>query len=208
MKGLLLKEFYILRNTLIMVALFWMAMMVLLLYSIGGNDAEFANRLALLSIPSLYVNMLPISALSLDERAAWPRYALITPVCRVKLVLVKYLTGIVLMLTLAALSVLALLFMSELRLSAILFGMVPTLCASLLVPAILLPLSFRFGTEKTRILLMLIAGAAGAFITTSAAVNMDWIVSPFSAAVYFAAPILYGLSIFLSIRIYQKKDFS
>ena len=204
MKGLLLKDFYLLAS-------YCKSFLLISAVFIGLFVVEPSNFFFLLML-CIMLGMLPTTLLSYDEREHWNVYSQVFPVTRGQYVSVKYLIGL-LCSVLVALVVAAICLI---RLGA--GALLPLLCISLacsLIPAaLLLPLSFRFGTEKARYLYLAfiaLAAFAGAFLITggeggAAASALD------PAAVTWMVPLLgaggaalYGLSWLLSIWIYQRR---
>ena len=204
MKGLLLKDFYLLAS-------YCKSFLLISAVFIGLFVVEPSNFFFLLML-CIMLGMLPTTLLSYDEREHWNVYSQVFPVTRGQYVSVKYLIGLLC-------SVLVALVVAAICLIRFEAGaLLPLLCISLarsLIPAaLLLPLSFRFGTEKARYLYLAfiaLAAFAGAFLITggegaAAASALD------PAAVTWMVPLLgaggaalYGLSWLLSIWIYQRR---
>lgn len=114
--------------------------------------------------------MLPITTFSFDEMARWDKYALTLPVTRTEMVLEKYL--ITFLMTFAGSAVVFVMqFVSGLIrgggafvLSENLLMVYVMLAVCLVLSSIFLPLVYRFGAEKSRLMLMLVV-----FIPTFAA---------------------------------------
>ena len=118
----------------------------------------------------LLFTMLPITTFSFDEMARWDKYALTLPVTRTEMVLEKYL--ITFLMTFAGSAVVFVMqFVSGLIrgggafvLSENLLMVYVMLAVCLVLSSIFLPLVYRFGAEKSRLMLMLVV-----FIPTFAA---------------------------------------
>lgn len=223
MKGLILKDLFNLKKQ----ARFYIAiplfMAVLSAFS-SGSMQMFAIAYCL-----LFSIMLPITTLSLDERANWDPYALCMPVSRRSVVLSKYLLGLLFILA----SVLLCFLAAWLRGAAagfaafdvqkMLFSIVWMTVGACVLFAVFMPIMFRIGTEKGRIVMIgvivvpvlllsllssteffsamggnTIEQALAAFFTGNAAL-------PFVAA--GAAAVLLVLSALLSVTVYSKKEF-
>lgn len=143
--GLLLKDIYELlaqaKVLLILTAVY------LLLPAMTGS-AEVLGNVALLLLA-----MLPASALGYDERCKWERYALAMPVTRRQIHLSKYLLGVIAVLLGAALQAAAALVFGR---TDILAALPYLVLASLLYMALSLPLLFRLGLEKGRLVFLLL----------------------------------------------------
>ena len=204
MKGLLLKDFYLMagycKSFLLVSAVF-----------IGLFVVEPSNFFFLLML-CIMLGMLPTTLLSYDEREHWNVYSQVFPVTRGQYVSVKYLIGLLCSVLVAL--VVAAICLIRFEAGALLPLLCISLACSLIPAALLLPLSFRFGTEKARYLYLAfiaLAAFAGAFLITggegaAAASALD------PAAVTWMVPLLgaggaalYGLSWLLSIWIYQRR---
>ena len=206
MKGLLIKDFLILKNQGKLLAL------ALLVYSIiafsSGNADMVTTMLFVVSV------IMPVTAIAYDEKSRWERYALATALNRRDLVLSKYLFGglcivcgmlLGILFTLAAEKGSAAVLLPRLRM------LVVAACVGVVVQSVNLPIVFNFGVEKGRIaMLLVIAGTAalqfylgqvGIQVSGSLFSNMPLVLYVVIAAVSF------GLSIVVSNLIYSKKEF-
>lgn len=205
MKGLLLKDFYLMirycRSFLLVSAVF-----------IGLFVVEPSNFFFLLML-CIMLGMLPTTLLSYDEREQWNVYSQVFPISKAQYVSVKYLIG--LLCSVLVVVVVAAICLVRFRAAVL----IPLLCISLvcsLIPAaLLLPLSFRFGTEKARYLyfvFMSLAAFVGAFLITGGegvtggsahiSVALTWTLPLLCAG----AAVVYGLSWLLSIAWYQRRE--
>ncbi len=204
MKGLLVKDFYMMigycRSFLLVSVVF-----------IGLFVVEPSNFFFLLML-CIMLGMLPTTLLSYDEREHWNVYSQVFPISKAQYVSAKYLIG--LLCTILAAAVVA--TSCLVRFEAV--SLIPLLCISLvcsLIPAaLLLPLSFRFGTEKARYLyfvFMSLAAFVGAFLISGGddaggrsvlIPMMNWIVPLLSTG----AVVLYGASWLLSITWYRRRE--
>ncbi len=154
-RGLLLKDIYELwaqsRVLLLLIAAY------LLIPALTGGGTMLG------SVGLLLLAMLPASAIGYDERSKWERYALTMPVTKRQLHAEKFLLGL-LALTLGAALQLVLAFTfghTELLLTVLL-----TYACGLAYLALLLPLLFKLGLEKGRMLFLLLT--VGALVLTGA----------------------------------------
>ncbi|MDL2234784.1 ABC-2 transporter permease [Christensenellaceae bacterium OttesenSCG-928-L17] len=207
MKGLFLKDLRLLKSTLRMLAVMFALMIGAQLYSFSVEEAGLEG-FHVLNVVYLVSSILSITTLAFDERSGWMRFALTTPLTRAKLVLSKYLLGLVFPLGLMLVSSVFMLALSDFTLAVILPMFVLPMCMGLLMQAILLPLSFRFGTEKTRILMMIFAGGGATFLVSSNLLDMNLSFLSNSALLLLGSLVLYAVSIAVSLQIYKKKDFS
>ncbi len=203
MKGLLLKDLINLKSTARLFLAFLVVFVVLILAT--GDLGSYSLSIILLSA------MLPFTTMALDERAKWDRTALAAPVKRSTLVLSKYVLGLLLLLV-ALFAGLILGVIGGEEIGVLLVQLFTLALSGVLMLCVMLPLMFRFGAEKGRILLMLIMAA---LFAASFALRTPDFVLPGGDELMDYAPILLAsvlavlaLSVLWSIRIYHKKDFS
>ena len=195
MNALLLKDFYVL----------WKQMKAFLLLILvfsalpGSYNAIFAVA---------YAAPLPYSCVAYDERSKWDQLAAMMPYSTRDLVLSRYALGWI---AGAGACLLSLILQGGFAVILHRDMQIDTLIASFFVCiatlAITLPLIFRFGVERGRLIMFLIiflvcgsAGALGAVADTAS--------GPPPAAVWLLLPVslvLTALSISLSVRWYAKR---
>ncbi|NMP37237.1 MAG: ABC-2 transporter permease [Clostridiales bacterium] len=96
MKGLLLKDFYMIGKYC---RSFVLILTVFLVVSCFGNDNTF-----FIIYPVLIAGMIPVTLISYDEREKWHIYSETLPYTRAQFVSVKYLIGLLFELTVFLLS--------------------------------------------------------------------------------------------------------
>lgn len=215
MIGLLVKDFIGLKKYMKIILLFIVGGVVLSVLLAGRHTADFMAG-AMMGILSLVFPIFSITTFSLDDLCKWDRYGMTMPVSRKQVVLSKYLLGILLevfslvlsVIVMGLLSVNGALSMSfqETMLSIGLLG-----CVALCLIAVILPLSFRFGSEKARLILLglcmmplVVNGLQSRLGEVSLTIEtmVVWIkLFPVFALLFFVG------SIFLSMWIYEKKEF-
>lgn len=203
MLGLMLKDIMNLKKTFRIYILF---IVFYALLSFAGSAAS-----SFMGVMIILITLLPISAISYDERAKWDRYALTMPVSRHMMVLSKYLLGILLLIP----GILA----------GLLFGVIADMdiyenlvvCASLALTSlfmlsILLPVIYRFGVERGRIIMIAVFLLPAVLIVLLSQVDLSFLQFDQILRFWFLFPVvilaLLVLSFLTSVRIYEKKDFS
>ena len=204
MKGLLLKDLTM------MLKYGKITLLACLIFSVAGCLGE----------PNLYFMLYPVvigsvmaqSLISYDERSGWDRYCDALPVSRAQVVTGKYLIALIVF------AVFFLIGVVGQRISSVRGGgqdiwtVIALLAAGgLIVPAILLPFSFRFGTEKGRIVYLLTVGlvlggvAALGYVKGSdpSGLNMT---SGAAAGLFLAAVVIFIISWRLSIILYKNRE--
>jgi hypothetical protein len=207
--GLLMKDFYSLRQyakTMIFMLVFFA-----LISSVLTNPVTFyVGFIVFMCI------MMSITSFSYDALAKWDRYALTMPVSRKDVVAEKYLLSIILCLGGAViaflLSLLLLYFkpVDNFPLSEHLYGTLAIVCIAFFFTGILLPLTFRFGVEKSRIFLIAVYAAPSAALIAlgKAGVKMpsEAALMAFVKLLPFLMILFYFLSYLISVRIYTRKE--
>ena len=209
MKGLLLKDAY-------MAAKYCRAYLVIM--AVFLISAPFSgDNLFIMMYPCILASMVPVNLLAYDAQSKWEQYAGTLPCSRAQLVSVKYLIGLF-----SSGAVLVLIgIVQVIRMAVgggISFRQIGTMIAlalvtSCVVPAITLPLIFRFGPEKGRILYLVVVGMACGI---SAVVSISSSPTLFSREISsdlpvigltcLTAAVLYGVSWYLSILFYRKRE--
>lgn len=209
MKGLLLKDFYLLKGygrTFFVV--------VLLFYALSLTNTQ---SLYFLFYPCMIAGMMPMTLYAYDEREKWSVYCGTLPYTKAQLVSAKYIIGLLVSMAMLLLATLihTLKMIYEFTFVANeIISLVSCIAAiSLLSPAVLMPFMFRFGVEKGRIVYYAIIGIGlAAFMllrdqnlpaSIVSNVGFLFIGSLFLLAV---AIISYILSWLLSIAIYKKRE--
>lgn len=208
MRGLLIKD------CLTLVKQMKIFLVLIIIFSIvpGYNMSAFAV---------IYSALLPMTALSYDERSKWDVLASMMPYKPRDMVLSKYLLGFCAVLAAVILSCIAQTAVAAVKHTAVdpgLFaGSVLMFCAGLITLSVLLPFMFKFGVEKGRIALFVIVGLA-AVAAAFLSVNSDEGSSVFAAEgaaslpgaagiAAAAAAVILAASILISVRIYSRKEF-
>ena len=199
MQALILKDFYVMwKQTRIF-------LLVILIFSAipGSFNAVFAV---------IYSAMLPYTAMAYDERSKWNQLAAMMPYSDRDIVLSKYVFGWLFILAATVVSlvlqtVIALVWPDAGSFSPAAFLL--ALCASVCVLDLTLPLMFRFGVERGRLVMFLViflvCSSAGA--VAGIAPDLDRTPTLFSVllAAALIAVVLTVLSIPLSTRLYRRR---
>lgn len=206
MKGLLLKDFYALRKQGRVI--FALSIFYLILGLSSGNIGMFGTMITLLSA------MLPITTMSYDEYHKWDRYALAMPVSRKTIVLSKYCLGIICSLAASLLVLLVNLLMSltnELSLILILQSNLVFIVVANLFLAIVLPIIFKFGIEKGRMIMLMVIALPTLGLILLGKLGVSLPSEQVLIRMLYLSPIVVFIFVFLSIqlsnKIYQQKEF-
>ena len=207
MKGLIIKDLFVVKKqgkSVLAITGFYLVFAI-----ITKNLSMFGAVSVCLSI------LLPITSMSYDEYNKWDRYALSMPLSRKTIVLSKYALGIMLNLVVSVV-ICAVNIILAFYLGGINYGEVITttlgICgAGILFLSILLPVIYKFGVEKARLLMMivflvptlLIMLLSESGIKPPSEQMLDKLVYVAPAAVI----LILVLSINLSVKVYRSKEF-
>ena len=163
----------------------------------------------------VYCSMLPITALGYDERTKWDVQAAMMPYRPLEIVLSKYVLGYVLLISITALALLTGTIVTRITASPMTADQYLTVIiyatATTVFQAVTLPLAFRFGTEKGRLIFGIGFGVAFGVLFALVPLlndNMDAIMltrGQVAALILAVAAAANLLSIRLSIRFYRRK---
>ncbi len=206
MKGLLLKDFYMMTKYC---RSYFLVMVVFIAVSFA-SDSMF-----LIFYPCLLCGMLPANLLSYDERSRWLQYSAALPYTRGQTVSCKYLIGLM-----AQMAVLLAIGISQavkmnihhtFAAAEYVEFMLMALILSLITSSISLPFMFKFGVEKGRIAYYVMVGfACGGSV---AAASLFRVESQPLVRLNEILPIasllgvgIYALSWGLSVAFYRKRE--
>lgn len=168
MKGLILKDFYSLKvyvkTLFIMVAL----------YALLGIFTDSPSMLS--GLIGVFCMILPVTSFSYDKYFKWEEFALSLPLRRAKIVLAKYIfTALLVLFSMVFITVFSILIelFSAQTISMdgaweLLMTNYFTMGIFLLLPAILLPVMFKFGPDKGRVALIAVLGGFSLLIVAAA----------------------------------------
>lgn len=211
MKGLLLKDFCILKKQMKLMVVF------VIFYAIWAVAAKMPTMMGTMVI--LLSIMMPISSMSYDEAGQWYRYAFSLPIPRRTLVLSKYVLGF-----LVSLGGLVVSAIGNIIILALTNGenaleswltIIGFLELGVIFLSIIIPILFKYGVEKGRLFIVVIAvipsllvALLGSTLKTSGTLMPS--AEPLQAILY-SSP-LFTLAIFLisfriSVGICRKKEY-
>lgn len=205
MKGLLLKDWYQVKTNMWMMYLTVLAVLAIWILSTSGDSGFAVNYSA------VFLGMMPAYLLSYDHASGWTEYSFALPLSKELQVAEKYLVGLLCTAVSAALNGIfcGIRFWMGKPLPAMPIGLLLGAGAAsiLLINGIMLPLYYRFGAEKARMLYMLMFAGMGTALG-GGMVLMDAVPEPGAAiaivGVLAAVLVLYALSWRLSVQWYGK----
>ena len=206
MKGLLIKDFYMVKKhcmMLIGISLLFFGI------SLFGKTIYFAYYpLAILSI-------LPMNILGFEDHYRWNKTEVTLPISRTQAVLEKYILLFVFIIPAIIISNIIFFFVFSFDFREIISLVSIMLFTSVIVPSIVFPICFKIGYTRAKvfigILIPIIMGAI-VFINVGNLSGEMLIIGKFTPqqnAYLFAvaAVIFLGISMLLSIRFYKKREF-
>ena len=166
----------------------------------------------------LIMSMLPITSFSYDQHAKWDLFSQTLPVSRKQLVMSKYVLGIISIVAGAILAILlnvAVLLVKSLEVDIWYLILANSLIAlvALLYLSILIPLVYKFGVEKSRLLTIVVLAIPSvlAIALSKAGVSIP-VLDEITPAIVVAIGLVFVVCVMLisyviSVRIYMNKEF-
>ncbi|MCR4639158.1 ABC-2 transporter permease [Ruminococcus sp.] len=210
MKGLLIKELItnIKTNKL--------SLLIIPAFAIFGILNE--QNMFLMIIPML-LSMLPLGQMSYDEMSHWNQYVYCMPVSKKAIVSSKYISVLIMAVFSALFVGIIILFVNHKSPSVyneMLLMSVIAFLTGALVPCISLPINYKFGTTKGRIIYLIIVGlfcgiVPGVMLSNSKKITekaMNLLSSPalFCALSVGVLAVMLFISWLLSVKIYESKE--
>lgn len=203
MIGLLRKDFFNLKKNFKIFLL--MLVFYIIMGIVNGDYTIFSTIITIVAI------MLPITAMSFDERSKWDRYALTMPISRSNIVFSKYLLGLIFLVSAFILSMVLNLLDSNISFKENITTNLSAVTMGMIYMSIVFPIMFKFGVEKGRIFIMMafFIPAAFAFLLPKLGIsNLDALVVKKLFYIIFAmGPLSLIVSCLVSLPIYRKKEF-
>jgi hypothetical protein len=210
MYGLLLKDIYNLRKYVKQISI---SVVVFGLFAINLKNPAY-----LIGMITMMTSMMVITSMSYDEYAKWDKYALTMPILKKDIVLSKYL--LLILSTLAGTvssTILALIMTAFMKLQSLIeilltSGIVALIM--LLLFSLLIPVLYKYGVEKARIIMFAIIGipilAATLFVKLMVKLNVPKPSMEQIEMLGYAFPVIVLIILFLSynisVKIFNKKE--
>ena len=201
MKGLLLKDLYVMKREL---RAFLFIIVVFTAISFVGENNSFFMFYGIVMLP-----IVNISLISYDERSHWDSFLETTPISRSTAVTEKYLLNLLLLLLWSPVVIAFYLIQSD-SLGSPLQILCICVYMALFFPAVLYPFIFALGSEKGRFAYFIFIFAAMAAIAAGVSLTSQGvIVLPEKLSLLLLLPPVaaYLISWRLSIALYKKRSF-
>ncbi|HBG5209276.1 TPA: ABC-2 transporter permease [Clostridioides difficile] len=211
MKGLILKDLLNLKGNIKFILLF--IIMFGFMSSLGdGNVNNFIGVIIVLCTTMI------VSTFSYDDLNKWDSYVLTMPINRNDIVLSKYLTMLIFsfigVLVSLIVSVTIGYFKNTIILNETLLINALILSISVCFGSLILPLIYKFGTERARLLMILcflvptlaLLVFKSILENISSPISIEIILNTLVYSLPFVAILLFVISYFISSKIYSKKE--
>lgn len=211
MKGLILKDLLNLKGNIKFILLF--IIMFGFMSSLGdGNVNNFIGVIIVLCTTMI------VSTFSYDDLNKWDSYVLTMPISRNDIVLSKYLTMLIFSFTGVLVSLIVSVtigyFKNTLILNETLLINALILSISVCFGSLILPLIYKFGTERARLLMILcflvptlaLLVFKSILENISSPISIEIILNTLVYSLPFVAILLFVISYFISSKIYSKKE--
>lgn len=206
MKGLLIKDILNLKKNfstvIIMIVLYFM-------FAFKSGDPSI-----LVGMIVLLLTMMSITSIAYDDLAKWDKFALAMPISRKRIVYSKYILSILLSLVgiilSTAIGYIIILLKGKMSIIDFLIASYIIFSISIIFSCIILPLVFKFGVEKSRLMMMAVLAIPMviAYALSEMGVPMpteNQIMTILKISPLIVLMILY-ISSSVSYNIYKKKD--
>lgn len=208
MKGLLLKEFLMLKKGWVTLVIFFIA------FGIGGVGSDFiCFMLPMFSAILLYGHI------NYDEQSKWQQYSIALPYGRKMIVSAKYAAmaiGAVVSTVLVVLlyGVTVAMKKAEFSMKDLVGYAILSLAIGIIYPTFFLPLAYKFNSEKGRTIMLFLNGASGAIAvflisaieTTGILAKLSNYTNILPYIAIAAVLVLFALSWLISVKVYEKRD--
>ena len=203
MKGLIIKDFLNLKRQAKIIGVI---VVFYFLLSMTSKDSNMFGTMILFLFA-----MMPVTAISYDERANWDKYGLTMPVSRADMIISKYILGLILSTLVLILNFIVQLLLGTKMNTENIMSIFSIFCLSIIFFSVLLPIMFKFGVEKGRTVMYLVLMIPTILILLLSNVikapPSDDIILKALYALPFITILVFLLSIFISVNIYKKKEF-
>ena len=212
MKGLLIKDLMITKKNCLSLFVISFGLFVISLIS-------------KMSVVYLYysvaiVSIIPINTIAYDEAYKWNKYELLLPISKKTVVREKYLLSLTLVLPIMLIERIIYVLVHNQSVTNILSLMPIMLFCGVIVPIVVLPIVFKFGYIKGRLIylisLVVIASSISvaspisiiSISESSGSILLDVLFTPYKSAILFAviSVTLLLISYAISVRVYQKRE--
>lgn len=204
MKGLLIKDAILIKKYCMFHILLSILFFVM---SAAGSSNLFFRFYSVVML-----SIIPITISAYDEQCKWNAYETVLPISRKQTVIEKYIVVLLMTVPSTVIYSAILLAMSHSNAGEILVSAPLMLLCGIMPASIVLPIIFKFGYLKGRIInFIIIAIAATISIIFSGYISIDENLKMFNTTfgiiAFAAAVVIFTVSLIVSITVYNKKEF-
>lgn len=200
MKAVLIKDFLNIKaqsKAILLVLAIWFVISVF-----NGSGSFFA------ALSVVYAILLPLTSITADDKCGFERYALTMPVTRTVMALSKYVFALSCALFMAVIGFAACIIIDSSSVNEALATCAACFCVAVVLVSLLLPLVYKFGPEKARLVMMAVF-VVGFLVFGFVLDRLD--VELYLDAAFVAMPVLalvlLAASAAVSVGIYKHKEF-
>ena len=209
MKGLVLKDCY-------MAMKYCRWIFVFMIFCLAASALD-VNSSFFMAYSTLMASMIPVTLISYDEKNGWNTYSEVFPWSRKQIVSSKYLMALILTGSMWLLTILTQMIRMmrdpSIRWEELMALLSILLAMGLVGTSVMLPIIFKFGSEKGRlaylvVIVMVCASAAG-FSTAGIQIGEycpEFLIRYLPAVVLVAAVCIFIGSWLLSVKFYREKE--
>lgn len=209
MKGLMKKDYILIKkNSLVYLLLFGVFLIISVGKALSSHEPDtmiFSGYMAMAPF------ILAINTFAYDDLAKWDSYCLSMPVTRAEAVLARYASlgtvAVAVCLMGTIVSLIVGIMVGQLQMGYILLTSLILLGIALLALAVLLPLIYKFGVEKSRILLIILMLAFMSVVVIGGKEMPVPAINFMIRLLPVVGIVLYAVSFYISSAIYQRKEF-
>lgn len=201
MKSLILKDLYNISHN--------SKAMILILIIMGAFFIPMSGPVGYVAISTMLCSMMVVTTFSFDDTVKWNRYALVMPVTRKDVVISKYIVLLLFSLCGLVIGIIvafgAETFTNNIIALETLFSGIVSLGVALIFGSIIIPLLFKYGAEKARMLMILCflipAGIVYAIMNIAQRLKISVSSTPLLANLFWCVPLIIIAFVLISVKI-------
>lgn len=211
MKGLILKDAILIKKYCIF---HFLISLIFFIISVIGSSIEKSN-LNFTYYAVAMISIIPITISAYDEQSKWNVYEASLPLSRKQIVFEKYILTALIVVPVSFIYTIILFTLKSGDLSKAIINFTVMLLFGLISPCVVLPIIYKFGYLKGRIINLIIIALIMAIASVSAVTSISENQPDFSVLLggftepllLATAVIIFVLSAAISVSIYNKKEF-
>lgn len=206
MKGLMIKDIIILRKNMKMTLLM---SLFFLIFAYATSNPPY-----IIGVATFLFSTMSVTTMSYDEMTKWDRYALAMPIARRNVVIGKYLLAIMLaflaVVGFSGIAYFLILPKSDMIFIELLLVAYVVFVIALIYTSFMIPLVYKFGVERTRIVIIGLLAGPAIIVTTLVKAGVKLPSEAQLMTMLKLSPLILllfvGASFFISLKIYKNKE--